>query len=80
MKLVFLGPQGSGKGTQAEIISKKLGIRYIGTGELLRQAKGKQKKTIESFTLRGQLVPTRIVFNLIKEKLLKKRVQKRFYS
>ncbi|MEM4230407.1 MAG: nucleoside monophosphate kinase [Candidatus Pacearchaeota archaeon] len=78
MKLIFLGPQGCGKGTQAEIISKKLRICYIGAGELLRKAKGKQKKIIESFTLKGQLVPTEIVFNLIKEKLERKECKKGF--
>ena len=40
MKLLFVGPQGSGKGTQAKIIAKKLGIPDISMGELLREAEG----------------------------------------
>jgi adenylate kinase len=38
MRLVLVGPPGSGKGTQAEKLVSRLGLRYIGTGEILREA------------------------------------------
>ena len=69
MKLIFLGPQGCGKGTQAEIISKKLWICHVSTGDLLRHTFGETKKIMESYSLKGQLVPVKIVVGVIKEKL-----------
>lgn len=38
MQLVLVGPPGSGKGTQAELLVQRLGLRYIGTGDILREA------------------------------------------
>jgi adenylate kinase len=38
MRVVLVGPPGSGKGTQAELLVKRLGLRYIGTGDILREA------------------------------------------
>jgi adenylate kinase len=38
MRIVLVGPPGSGKGTQAELLVQRLGLRYIGTGDILREA------------------------------------------
>ena len=72
MKIVLLGPPGSGKGTQAEIISKNLSIPHISTGDMLREAianetdTGKQAKEIMDA---GNLVPDEIIIDLVKERI-----------
>ncbi len=74
MRLVFLGPPGSGKGTQAKILAGKLGILHISTGDVLREAVrngtdlGRQAK---SYMDAGALVPDDIILGMIKEILQK---------
>jgi adenylate kinase len=72
MRLIFLGPPGVGKGTQAEFIAKKYDIPKISTGDLLRESVIKQTslgKKAKGFMDRGELVPDDIVIGLIEEKL-----------
>ena len=60
MKLILLGAPGAGKGTQAEIISKKLNIPTISTGNILREAIKNGTETglkAKSFMDAGKLVP-----------------------
>ncbi|MGB5594019.1 MAG: adenylate kinase [Crocosphaera sp.] len=70
--LIFLGPPGSGKGTQAQILSEALDIPHISTGEMLREAianqtpLGQQAKT---YVDQGELVPDSLLLDLIKERL-----------
>jgi adenylate kinase len=72
MRIVLLGPPGSGKGTQAELLVEKLGLPHISTGELLRSAAkagtelGKKAKRV---TDRGELVSDDIMLDLITERL-----------
>ena len=72
MKLIMLGAPGAGKGTQAEILSKKLGIRTISTGNILRAAVkagtpiGLKAK---SFMDAGALVPDDVIIGIIAEAL-----------
>lgn len=68
MKLVFLGPPGAGKGTQAEIISKKLNLKKISTGDILRYEieKGTELgKIAKSYAEKGELVPDEIMIKII---------------
>ena len=74
MKIIFLGAPGAGKGTQADIISKELGIPTISTGVIIREAVKcgtemglKAKKFIDA----GALVEDDVVIGIIKERLLK---------
>ncbi len=72
MKLILLGPPGAGKGTQAEILSKKLGIDTISTGVMLRAAirEGTELgKMAEGYINAGGLVPDEVVVGIVKERL-----------
>ena len=72
MNLVFLGPPGSGKGTQAKIICRKLGILHLSTGDLLREGvkNGTELgKKAKKYMQAGELVPDELIVGLIEEKL-----------
>jgi len=72
MKLILLGAPGAGKGTQAEIFSKKLNVPTISTGNILRAAMkngtpiGLQAK---EFVDNGKLVPDDVVVGIVRERL-----------
>lgn len=72
MKIIMVGPQGSGKGTQAKILAAKLGIPHISTGDIFREEikKGTELGTaIVEVLHRGDLVPDDIVIPLANERL-----------
>ena len=72
MNLVFLGPPGSGKGTQAAKLSEKLGLTHLSTGDLLREAVKNQTelgKQAENFMQKGELVPDALIIGLIQNKI-----------
>ena len=71
--LIFLGLQGSGKGTQAYELMKKYKFNYIEMGALLRQIVKKKKGSKEVLKLvpQGKLVPTRVTAKLIKNEIRK---------
>ena len=72
MKLILLGPPGAGKGTQAEILSKRLGIDTISTGVMLRTAIREETelgKLAQGYINRGELVPDDVVVGIVKERL-----------
>ena len=74
MKLIFLGPPGAGKGTQAAIVSKKLGIPTISTGDMLRAAvkEGTEVgKKAKSFMDAGKLVPDDVIIGIVAERVEK---------
>ena len=72
MKLILLGAPGAGKGTQAEVISEKLSIPAISTGNIIREALANGTEMglkAKSFIDAGQLVPDDVVIGIIKERL-----------
>ncbi|HEY4484774.1 MAG TPA: nucleoside monophosphate kinase, partial [Nitrospiria bacterium] len=72
MRLVFLGPPGVGKGTQAQQLSGRLGIPKISTGDILREAVATGTAlgaTAKSFMDAGKLVPDEVVIGIIRERL-----------
>lgn len=72
MKLILLGAPGAGKGTQAEIISKKLGIPTISTGNILREAIKNGTETglkAKQFMDNGQLVPDDVIIGIVAERV-----------
>lgn len=71
MKLIFIGPQGSGKGTQGKIVSKKLGLAHISTGDLIRETKGELRKEINSYINKGKLVPDSLILEILKQRIKK---------
>jgi adenylate kinase len=72
MFLVFLGAPGAGKGTQAAVISRKLELAHIASGDLFRQAveKGTELgKSVKAYMDKGALVPDEVTIQLISERL-----------
>ena len=72
MDILLLGPQGSGKGTQAKRISEEYGIPHIATGEILRSAIAAQTrlgKKVKPIYDSGRLVPDDLMIDLIRERL-----------
>ncbi|MBW4556742.1 MAG: adenylate kinase [Trichormus sp. ATA11-4-KO1] len=71
-RLIFLGPPGSGKGTQAQILAQDLNIPHISTGEILRQAMKEQTPLgikAQHYVNSGELVPDELVQDLVQERL-----------
>ncbi|MBO4343391.1 MAG: adenylate kinase [Clostridia bacterium] len=72
MNIIFFGAPGAGKGTQAEIVSKKLGIPTVSTGNMIREAikNGTDMgKSAKSYIDAGSLVPDEVVIGIIKDRL-----------
>jgi adenylate kinase len=74
MRLVLLGPPGAGKGTQADLLSARLGIPHISTGDMLRAEIGRGSalgKEAKAFMDRGELVPDELMLGMVRERLAK---------
>ncbi|MBU0983906.1 MAG: adenylate kinase [candidate division Zixibacteria bacterium] len=70
MNLVFLGPPGSGKGTQAKKLAEKLGYVHLSTGDVLRKAvkDGTELgRKADGFMQAGELVPDELIIGMIEE-------------
>ena len=72
MNVIFLGPPGAGKGTQAVRVCERLGIPQISTGDILRRAIKNETPTglaAKSYIDKGQLVPDSVVIDIVRERL-----------
>ena len=72
MRLVFLGPPGAGKGTQAKVVSERLRIPHISTGEMLREGvrnSSEVGRQANDYMDKGMLVPDEIVTKIVVERL-----------
>ncbi|HEY1866981.1 MAG TPA: adenylate kinase [Candidatus Cybelea sp.] len=78
MRVVFLGPPGAGKGTQARLLHERFGLVQISTGDILRAnlARGTELgKQAEGYMQRGQLVPDELVIEMIEQELRRVRAR-----
>lgn len=72
MKLIFLGPPGAGKGTQAVKIAARFGIAHISTGDMLRveMREGTELgKAAKDLIDRGELVPDDVILGMVKKRI-----------
>lgn len=70
LRLIFVGPPGAGKGTQAKLICERYGIPQVSTGDMLRAAK-KENRLPQDLVAKmdaGGLVPDEVVIDLIRER------------
>jgi len=71
-RVVFLGPPGAGKGTQAALIAKELGVPHLSTGDILRAAVGAKTPLglqADGYMRAGGLVPDPLVLQILHERL-----------
>jgi adenylate kinase len=71
-RLIFLGPPGAGKGTQAKLLAELLNIPHISTGEILRSAVAAQTplgQTAKAYMDKGELVPDELLLDLVRDRL-----------
>jgi adenylate kinase len=69
MRIVLLGPQGAGKGTQAQRLGKETGAKHISTGDLVRaeiKSGSELGQTIKDYNDRGDLVPDEIIVQMMR--------------
>lgn len=71
--IILIGPPGAGKGTQAKLISEKLGLIHISTGDLIREEQAndtKIGKLANQLINKGQFLPDNIVIAMVKQKII----------
>lgn len=81
LDLLLLGPPGSGKGTQAGILSKEFGLPHVATGDLFRENLKKQSdisRLAKTYMDQGQLVPDEITTKMVRERLQESDVEQGF--
>jgi adenylate kinase len=72
MRIIFIGPPGSGKGTQSQRLLQYLGVPHLSTGEMLREAVGRdtpEGRLAREYLSQGSLVPDPIVLEMVGRRL-----------
>lgn len=72
MRLIFLGPPGAGKGTQARLLEERYGAKQISTGDILREQRAagtELGQKAQGFMQRGELVPDDLIIDMIEGEL-----------
>jgi adenylate kinase len=72
VNVLLLGPQGSGKGTQARLIADAYGVPHVGTGDMLRDAIAREDdlgRRVQPIVDSGQLVPDELMVELVRDRL-----------
>lgn len=72
MKILLIGPQGSGKSTQGKLLAEHLKVPYISTGDIFRQISVEESdegKRIKNILVSGQLVDDETTANLLKKRI-----------
>jgi len=74
LRIVVLGPPGAGKGTQAEMLERELGLKHLSTGDILREEvrKGTELgKRAEKYMKSGELVPDDLIVEMMEKEISK---------
>lgn len=72
LRIIFLGPPGAGKGTQAELVQRRLDLPHISTGDIFREEARAQSplgKVVAGYMKRGELVPDTVVVQVVTNRL-----------
>lgn len=81
MKIIIIGPPGSGKGSQSYFIQKRYNIHKISTGDLIRYIIKKNTKfgiKLDKIIKNGNLINDKFIINLLKKEIIKKKYEKNF--
>jgi len=81
LNIIILGAQASGKGTQADLLAKKLGVPHISTGDMFREMAANDSslgKKLKDFMNSGKLVPDEIVNEILAERFKRSDAKKGF--
>lgn len=77
--IIFLGPPGAGKGTQAKILAQRSGLAHVSTGDLFRENIKNETdlgKLAKSYMSKGELVPDDVTIAMVRERLSREDCQK----
>ena len=72
MNIILLGAQGSGKGTQAQLLKDKLNLRHISTGDLVRKGIAENDPDalkLKDYQQKGELIPDELIARIVKKNL-----------